>query len=163
MSSAFIVTANPPAQDQEPEVANDGFFPSMCPKAVRDACRLDGTVTADRLRPALLDAMLSVNAELQAWADEQRSRWGYTALEDVPAPQVGGKSAKTLYYQRAVHYCLMADLAEMYRNISTTPSGGAKADRVTEELVIHVAEHRRKQRWAISDLVGAARCTVDLL
>lgn len=161
--SAFIVTANPPAAAQEPTITNDGFFPDMAPAKVRDACRLDGTVTSERLGPALKDAMLSINAELQAWADEQRSRWGYTTLADVPAPQVGGESAKLLYYQRAVHHCLLADLAEMYRNISTTPAGNGKADRVTEELVIQLGEHRRKQRWAISDLLGQARCTVELL
>lgn len=161
--SAFIVTANPPSAAQEPVITNDGFFPDMDPAKVRDACRLDGTVTAERLRPALMDAMLSINAELQPWADEQRSRWGYAALADVPAPQVGNQSSKVLYYQRAVHYCLMADLAEQYRNISTTPSGSSKADRVMEELVIHLGEHRRKQRWAISDLLGQARCTVELI
>lgn len=163
--SAFIVTANPPAAAQEPTITNDGFFPDMDPAKVRDACRLDGTATTERLTTALKDAMLSINAELQAWADEQRSRWGYTALAEVPAPQVGGESAKVLYYRRAVHYCLMADLAEMYRNLSTTPAGTGtgKADRVMEELVIQLGEHRRKQRWAISDLLGQARCTVELL
>lgn len=161
--SAFIVTANPPAAENEPCVTNDGFFPDMNPTQVRDACRLDGTVTTARLRPALQDAMLAINAELQAWADEQRSRWGYNKLEDVPAPQVGGESAKVLHYRRAVHYCLMADLAEMYRNISTTPAGTGKTDRVMEELVTQLGEHRRKQRWAISDLLGQARCTVELI
>lgn len=160
---SFIVTANPPAAPQEVTVSNDGFFPDMSPQAVRDACRLDGTVTKERLLPALQDAMLSVNAELQAWADEERSRWGYATLDEVPAPQVGGTSAKVLYYQRAVHYCLMADLAEMYRNISSTPAGSSKADRVMEELVVQLGDHRRKQRWAISDLLGVARCTVELL
>lgn len=161
--SAFIVTANPPAAAQEPSITNDGFFPDMSPAKVRDACRLDGTVTSQRLAPALKDAMLSINAELQAWADEQRCRWGYATLTDVPAPQVGGESAKLLYYQRAVHHCLLADLAEMYRNISTTPAGNDKADRIMQELVIQLGEHRRKQRWAISDLRGQARCTVELL
>ena len=161
--SAFIVTAKPPASAQEPVITNDGFFPDMAPAKVRDACRLDGTATTERLTPALKDAMLSINAELQTWADEQRSRWGYTTLADVPAPQVGGESAKVLYYQRAVHYCLMADLAEMYRNISSTPAGAGKTDRVMEELVIQLGEHRRKQRRAISDLLGHARCTEELL
>lgn len=161
--SAFIVTANPPAAAQEPTITNDGFFPGMDPAKVRDACRLDGTVTTERLTPALKDAMLSINAELQPWANEQRSRWGYSTLAEVPAPQVGGESANVLYYQRAVHYCLMADLTEMYRNISTTASGSGKTDRVTEDLVIQLGELRRKQRWAISDLLGQARCTVELL
>lgn len=161
--SAFIVTANPPTAEQEPDVTNDGFFPDMQPAQVRAACRLDGTVTTARLLPALQDAMLTINAELQSWADEQRTRWGYTRMQDVPAPQVGGISAKVLQYQRAVHHCLQADLLEMYRNISTTPNGSGKEARVTEDLVIQLGELRRKQRWAISDLLGTARCTVELI
>lgn len=160
---AFIVTANPPAAAQEPTITNDGFFPDMDPAKVRDACRLDGTVTTERLTPALKDAMLSINAELQPWADEQRSRWGYTSLADVPAPQVGGESAKLLYYRRAVHACLQADLAEAYRNLSTIPSGSGKADRVLEDLTVQLDQCRRNQRWAISDLLSLPRCTVDLL
>lgn len=161
--NGFVVTANPPAAGVEPVLANDGWFPDMDPKQVRDAIRMDGTVTKDRLQPALLDAMLSVNSELQDWAAEQRSRWGYASLDDVPAPAVGGTSAKVMYYRRAVHFCLLADLAEIYRNISTTPPGNGKADRMMEDLVVHITEHRRKQRWAISDLRGMARCTVELL
>lgn len=161
--NGFITTANPPTAVQEPVVQNDGWFPDMDPKAVRAACRLDGTVTAERLRPALVDAMLTVNRELQPWADEQRTRWGYAALADVPAPQVGGESAKLQHYRRAVHACLQADLAEAYRNLSTIPSGMSKGDRVLGDLALEVDEHRRRQRWAISDLLGMARCTVDLL
>lgn len=161
--NGFIVTANPPAATQEPVVSNGTWFPDMDPAQVRNACRLDGTVTADRLRPALMDAMLSVNAELQDWADEQRTRWGYACLANVPARQVDGESAKVLYYRRAVHACLQADLAEAYRNLSTIPSGAGKADRVLEDLAIQVDQHRRNQRWAIADLLARPRCTVDLL
>lgn len=161
--NGFIASARPPIATAEPVVVNDGWFPDMNPVHVRAACRLDATVTLERLRPALIDAMLSVNAELADWAQEQRTRWGYAALEDVPALRADGKSAKVLHYERAVHYCLQADLAELYRNISTTPNSTNKADRIMEELVVHIGEHRRKQRWAISDLLSKSRCTVELL
>ena len=52
--NGFVVTANPPAKTEEPVVTNDGWFPDMDPAKVRDACRLDGTVTTPRLRPALV-------------------------------------------------------------------------------------------------------------
>lgn len=160
---SFVATVNPPTSDVEPTVQNDGWFPDMAPTAVRAACRLDGTVTTERLIPALQSAMLSVNAELQAWADEQRTRWGYAVLADVPAPQVGGVSAQVLRYQRAVHACLQADLAEAYRNMDTLPAGQGKEARVLEALQIQVDEHRRRQRWAISDLLGIARSTIALI
>lgn len=161
--SSFIATARPPVGTSEPIVTNDGWFPDMNPTDVRAACRLESTVTPERLRPALLDAMLSTNSELQHWADEQRSRWGYDSLSNVPAAMAGGESVKVLYYRRAVHHCLMADMAEAYRNISTLPSGSNQTDRVMEALVVQLGEHRRKQRWAISDLLGQARCTTELI
>lgn len=161
--NSFVITANPPSSTAEPVVTNDGWFPDLNPAEVRNACRLGGTVTAERLRPALMDAMLAVNAELAEYRHEQQSRWGYASLGDVHAAAIGGQSAKLLYYARAVHYGLMADLAEAYRNLSTLPSGTGKEDQVMQALIVEVDEHRRKQRWAISDLLGRARCTVELL
>ena len=135
----------------------------MDPAAVRAACLLDGTVTPARLIPALQAAMLTVNCELQAWATEQRTRWGYAALADVPAPQVGGESAQVLRYRRAVHACLQADLAEAHRNMDTLPAGQGKEARVLESLQVQIDEHRRRQRWAISDMLGIARSTIELI
>ena len=160
---SFVATARPPVATAEPPVSNDPWFPEMEPAAVRDACRLDGTITTARLLPALKAAMLSVNAELEQYRLEQRSRWGYNALADVPAPMVGGESAQVLRYRRAVHACLQADLAEVFRNLDTLPSGTGKEGRVLEGLAVHVDEHRRNQRWAISDLLGMRRSTVELI
>lgn len=135
----------------------------MDPTEVRAACLLDGTVTTARLIPALQAAMLTVNCELQAWATEQRTRWGYAALADVPAPQVGGESAQVLRYRRAVHACLQADLAEANRVQDTLPAGMGKEARVLESLQVQIDEHRRRQRWAISDMLGIARSTIELI
>ena len=160
---SFVATARPPVAATEPPVTNAPWFPDLNPATVRDACRLDGTITPARLLPALKAAMLSVNAELEQYRLEQQSRWGYTSLAEVPAPMVGGESAQVLRYQRAVHACLPADLAEAYRNLDTLPSGTGKEGRVLEGLAVHVDEHRRNQRWAISDLLGLRRRTVELI
>ena len=160
---SFVATARPPVAATEPPVANDPWFPDMNPEDVRNACRLDGTITPARLLPALKAAMLSVNAELEAYRLDQQSRLGYASLAEVPAPTVGGESAQVLRYQRAVHACLQADLAEAYRNLDTLPSGTGKEGRVLEGLAVHVDEHRRNQRWAISDLLGMRRSTVELI
>ena len=160
---SFIATANPPTVAQEPDIANDPWFPAMSLVDVRATCRLDGTVTPPRLRHALLTAMLSVNSELDAYRLEQQSRYGYTTLADVPAHQVAGLSAQVVRYSRAVCECLQADLAEAYRNIDTTPQSMGKEGRVGEALAIKVDEHRRNQRWAISDLLGIRRTTVELI
>lgn len=160
---SFVATANPPQATAEPLVTNAPWFPAMDPAAVRAACRLDGTVTPARLLPALQAAMLSVNDELEQYRLEHQSRWGYASLADVPATHIGGQSAQVLRYQRAVHACLQADLAEAYRNLDTLPAGQGKESRVFEALTVQVDEHRRTQRWAISDLLGIRRSTVELI
>lgn len=159
---SFVAITNPPPARPESVIANDGWFPDMDPTAVRAACMLDGTVTDVRLRSALQSAMLSVNDELQAWAHEQRSRWGYASLGDVPSAQVGGESAKLLHYRRAVHACLQADLLDTYRGMAALGTGN-KLDRSHDDVQHNASDHRRNQRWAISALLGRARATIDLL
>ena len=134
----------------------------MQPQAVRDACRLDGTITPQRLLPALQNAMLSVNAELQDWADEQRSRWGYACLADVPAIQVGGQSANLLHYRRAVHAALQADLVQTWRGMAAIATGN-KLERNSDDLQQTAGDYLRQLRNAIADIRGNARCTVELL
>ena len=160
---SFVATARPPVAATEPPVANDPWFPDMNPEDVRNACRLDGTITPARLLPALKAAMLSINAELEAYRLDQQSRLGYASLADVPAPTVGGESAQVLRYQRAVHACLQADLAEAHRNMDTLPAGQGKEARVLEALQVQIDEHRRRPRWASSDLLGIARSTIELI
>ncbi|MCL1962451.1 MAG: head completion/stabilization protein [Desulfovibrionaceae bacterium] len=157
----FVATANPPAAPAEETVANDGWWPDFDPREARAACRLDGAVTSERLIPALQSAMLSVNAELSAWQQAQRDL-GYASAASVP-PRLGAESAQVLRYRRAVHACLQADLMEAYRNMSTLPDGMNKDHRVLEALVVQIDEQRRQQRWAISDLLGIPRTTVELI
>lgn len=162
MSHGFFVTADTPDQEQEPIVTNDGWFPDVDPAKVRNACRLDATVTADRLKSALQSAILTVNEELRDWAQEQRARWGYEQLGDVPAAQVGGESAKTVHYHRAVHACVQAELVQTYRGMAAIATGN-KLDRGHEDLQLSAGDYLQQLRHAISDIRGQARCTVDLL
>ena len=159
---SFVAIANPPPATPEAVIANDGWFPDMDPAQVRAACMLDGTVTDERLRQALQVAMLSVNAELQDWADEQSSRWGYACLADVPAIQVGGQSANLLHYRRAVHAALQADLVQTWRGMAAIATGN-KLERNSDDLQQTAGDYLRQLRNAIADIRGNARCTVELL
>ena len=145
--NGFVITTNPPDSEAEPSIANDGWFPDMDPAAVRDACRIDGSVTAARLLP---------------WADEQRVSWGYARLADVPAPQVGGESAKLLQYRRAIHAALQADLVQTYRGTSTAAVGN-KFERDHDDLQCTAGDYLRQLRNAIADIRGQARCTGELI
>ncbi|MBO7825315.1 head completion/stabilization protein, partial [Burkholderia pseudomallei] len=126
--NSFVATAAPAvaATPIEGTLTNDGFFPDIDLSALRDAMRLDGTVTAERLRHAARDALLTVNDELAAWRARQRAA-GAATLADVPAPRIDGESAHVARYRRAVYHLTHADVTEKYRGYDTTKSGGQVA------------------------------------
>lgn len=158
--SSFIAAAPVPASAQPggAPIGNDGFFPDIDVDQAYAAMRLDGTVTPQRLRASLIEAVLSVNAELQAWKAAQVS-FGRLTLADVPASKVDGQSAHLHRYHRAVHCMAAAWLIERYRTIDATATG----DRKAEAENLGVDDLRRDARWAISDLMGVARTTVELI
>lgn len=159
---SFIATARPPVTGAELPVENDPWFPAIDPADLRATCRLDGTVTPQRLQHTLVQALASVNAELADWRTAREAE-GAAALADVPAGRLNGESVKAHHYRRAVYACVQADLSEVYREIDTTPQAIGKTDRVTDQLATKTEEHRRNQRWAISDLLGLRRTVVDLI
>jgi hypothetical protein len=159
--SSFIATANqavPETPTDATTIGNDGWFPDIDLNELRETMRLDGTVTHERLRPATLDAMASINAELGAWQAEQRAA-GHADLASVPAQQLGGISTHVLRYRRAIYNQTRADLTEQYRAYDATKSGAQHA----EDLEATIGESRRNVRWALNDLRGIPRTTIELI
>ncbi|RKU01831.1 phage head protein [Burkholderia sp. Nafp2/4-1b] len=150
--NSFVATAAPAvsALPIDGTLENDGFFPDIELAALRDAMRLDGTVTRERLMHAARAAMLSVNAELAAWRAQQRAN-GCAALADVSPAHVA-------HYRRAVYCLTHADVTEQYRGFDVTQRGEA-----AEHLADTIDTSRRNARWAISDLLGIGRSTVALI
>ncbi|CAN0621059.1 Phage head protein [Burkholderia multivorans] len=158
MSNSFVATANASAPTPEADVIeNNGFFPDVSIAALRATTRLDGTVTYERVRDATIDAIRSANAELKAWRAQAAA--GYATLADVPAEQIGGASEFVSLYLRAVYNLAHADLTERYRDLDTTKSGGQNADRLEDTI----CTARRNARWALNDLRGIPRSTVELI
>ncbi len=159
MSSFIAVAPVPtPAQPGGQPIGNDGFFPDIDVDQARAAMRLDGTVTPERLRAALVDAALSVNDELAAWRGRQLAA-GFAELGAVPAQRIDGLSRHVHRYLRAVHCTAAAWLIERYRSFDATAAG----DRKAEAENTSVDDLRRDARWAISDIAGAPRTTVELI
>ncbi|KVZ48995.1 head completion/stabilization protein [Burkholderia ubonensis] len=158
MSSSFIATADANAPTAELDaIENNGFFPDVSIAALREATRLDGTVTHARLREAAIDAIRSVNVELKAWRAQAAA--GYATLADVPAERIGGVSELVSLYHRAVYNLTRADVTEKYRDLDTTKSGGQEAERLEDTI----CSARRNARWALNDLRGIPRSTVELI
>lgn len=147
-----------PGTAPEPPIRNDDWFPEIDLASLRAACRLDGTVTSDRLHHAAINAIVHVNAQLAAWAVKQALA-GYPSLEDVPGPLVDDEPAPVHLYRRAVYAAVQCELIERYRDYDTT----AKGDKRAEAMDPRVDEARRDLRWAIADLQGLRRTTVELI
>jgi hypothetical protein len=155
---SFIATA--PSSTTTPSasiVTNDGFFPDIDMDALREAVRLDGTVTAARLRDATIAAVIEVNNELQAYRARQVAA-GVTALAQLQ-PQIGGVSVAVSQYLAAVYRTAKADLTERYRDFDTTKLGKDRADHLEGTI----DDDRRAARWAIRDLLGKPRSTIELI
>ena len=152
----FVATANPPIAADDAQVDNDPWFPAVPAARVREVCRLDGTVTAARLGEAISNAMDSVNRELQAYKAEQ-------VLAGAANLAAAGDGRQPGRYLRAIYAHIQAELAEVYRDIDTTPHNDSKAERMRERYEVKVDEHRRNLRWAIADLLGRPRTTVELI
>jgi hypothetical protein len=158
--SGFI--CKPPEPGEQPSadetIINDGWFPDIDPAALRPTLRLRDTVTAPRLRSALLGAMITVARDLDAWATDQRAK-GIAELAAVPAPQLDGKSRLVTLYERAVSCFALAELTEKYRGFDMTGAG----QREVDALAPSIDDLRRDGRYAIRDIKGVGRSTVELI
>lgn len=139
-------------------IENDGWWPAIELASVREIVRLNGTVTDLRLQEATQAAMLAINQELAGWKAQQVAQ-GVEKLSDVPAPRAGGESRLVTLYRRAIYFYAKADLTERYRDFDTTAAGDRRAD----DLEATINDARRNVRWAVSDILGQSRVTVELM
>jgi len=153
--SAFIAAGGSTAPYP---ITNDGWFPDMDGQHMREALRLDGSITDARLETAAVNAVIEINRELKAWKFQQHAA-GYESLADVPADQIQGESELQHLYRRAIYCSAGAELAERYRDYSATGDGAERADALTPTA----DEYRRDVRWAIRSILGRVHTTVELI
>lgn len=146
------------SQADGPAIQAGLFWPSVDPLTARQAMRLDGTVTPQRLRAALVEAIASVNDKLSDWRRAQQAA-GFMSLASVPAEEVDGVSVLVQRWYRAVQCDAAANLAERYRSFDSTAAGHKQAD----EMDTTVDDLRRDARWAISDIRGVTRNVTELI
>ncbi|WP_199098955.1 head completion/stabilization protein [Dyella sp. ASV21] len=148
-------TTTPPAQDGK--VTNDGFWPDVDLSILRAATRLSGNVTAERLYSATVDAVLTVNDQLRTYRAAQIGQ-GWEKAEDI-GETVAGASALVHRYLRAVYSSVQADMAERYRDWDSTRAGDYRGQGESDVA----DDFRRNAHWAVSDILGRPRNTVELL
>ena len=157
--SGFVATAPvPPADASIDAIANDGWFPTLSIAATRNAVRLDGTVTPERLRAALVNAMLDINRQLRSFKAE-RAALGQASLEAASAGElVDGKPRLVLLYLRAVMCSAKADLNERYRDFDADAANPRLKDGEPS-----TDEQRRNAQWAVRDILGQSHVFVELI
>ncbi|MEG3085741.1 head completion/stabilization protein [Sphingomonas sp. PB4P5] len=158
MSGFNIGTPTVPAVSAEPLIENDGWFPAVDPADFRKQNRVRDIVTLERLREAVLAAMIEINLALEGYRAAQIEA-GHLMLAAVPSRQFGGESRNVILYRRAISASAKADLVEHYRDMDTTGAG----QRQVGELDISVGELRRDALHAVRDLLGQTRTNVELI
>lgn len=151
----FVATNAPPV---ETPITNAPFFPAIDPADFRASVRQDATITPERLKAALLAAITEVNDELAYFTATQQAA-GHTTLAEVPAVQINDESRLVQCYRRAVYALTKAALLEHYRDFDATRSGQLRAEDQPDPETVY----RRDARWAIADLIGRPRTTVELI
>jgi hypothetical protein len=139
-------------------LTNDGFWPDIDADHLRERQRIGSNVTNARLEEAAVAAIISVNRELRTLKLRYMAQ-GAETLADVPADQIQDESELVHIYRRAIYSTASAEVFERYRTYSATNSGAAKG----EEEEQSADDYRRDARFAIRDLLGISRTTVELL
>ncbi|MFZ6875361.1 head completion/stabilization protein [Undibacterium sp. Di27W] len=161
---SFIANApGGPANPSQPDniITNDGFFPDLNVAAMRDAIRLDGTVTDARLIAATVDAIIFVNDQVKELKASALGA-GHASLVAIPADQVNRQSVLISHYLRAVYCTAKADLIERYKDYDTTATS-LDDKKLVGFLANGPDEERRNAQWAISNLLGRHHVTVELI
>lgn len=146
-------TFNAPEGTTNQTIQNDGFFPDIQLDDVRKSVRFDGSVTNERLFDAVVNSILEINKQLISLKSKSAT------FTELAATSVAGKTDVEILYIRAVCSSVAATINENYRSYDSTSDGQKRA----EELMPSIDDHRRNLRWAIRDLLGISRCTVELI
>jgi hypothetical protein len=155
---SLVIPAPVPCDIKEPPIINSFFWPDISPAVLRETLRLEGTITAQRLRMIAKRAMTEVNAELYDYRTAQIA-YGFKNLAEVPADCIDDESVKITSYECAVSSMTAAMLAERYPGNDTTDKGSQKAEIVEST----VNELWRDARNAIHDVAGVAHAIIGLI
>lgn len=151
--------AAPSAASPAGSIAGDGFWPDFNLDALRQAIRVDQTVTPERLRDVACSAILDIMVELEDWRAEQRAL-GHEHLQDVPGRhQVDGRSDYQIRWVQAVQAVVAADLGDRHLGQAARSAGVDRA----EEFAIDIDLHRRNVTWAVRAFLGLPRIIAEVI
>ena len=157
MSTGFVAVS-PTDASRETRIVSSTFWPAIEPEAIREAQRIDGTVTEPRLKGALIEAIATTNAALAEWRAARQAN-GIASLADVDAEKIDDTSILVHRYLRAVGCLAKALILERYRDMDSTGKGEKKAEAQFDTI----DDCRRDYHNAIADIIGRRRVTVEII
>lgn len=157
-TTPLVAVGADPAGPAGAPIRSGAWWPEIDPAQAMAALRIDGSVSAERLRSALVEGMVRVIEQLAEWKIARLSE-GYASLAEVPATEIDGESAQLGRFRRAVYCYAAASLAEQYRSTDATGAGMQRAELIEDPI----ERLHRDAAWAISDLLGRPRRTVELI
>lgn len=153
-----FITTSPLPEIVAAIITNSTFWPDIDLSQLRDAVRIDGTVTDERLTHAVINAISAVNRDLSVWRQEQQAS-GTATLVGAAAEEINGESELKQLYLRAVYAITKANLIERYRDYDATGDGHKSADT----LELSTDDLYRDARFAIRDIIGDTHTSVELI
>ena len=134
-------------------IKSDSFYPSIALDHIREIVRIDGAVTGDRLKQAIIEEVIDVNRLLKSLKDKA------ALLSDLSTTQINDQPETDFLYLSAIANGVAAKINENYRNYDSSNAGGKKA----EEAELTVDDYRRNKQWAILQLLGENHTVVELI
>lgn len=153
-----MIVQAPSTPETETPIPIGAFWPAIDPVDIREAQRLDNTVTPPRLRAALIESASTTIEALAAWKIAQ-IELGYTTLAAVPSDEIDGATIIEHRFKRAVGSLAKALLLERLRDFDATAKGDKRADALTDPI----DDCRRDHLHALADIAGRPRTTIELI
>lgn len=155
MNTLFPNTPHQNIPKEEP-IASNPFFPVIEPAVMRQEMRVDGTITAERLRFVLIEAIAQVNDELSKLRLSAQSE-GKNALKEIKSDeQIDNQSVAEFRYKRAVYSYAKAKLVEYFNDFDATGKQPIDKQAAANNLKADAQD-------SISDIKGHRRSRVALI
>lgn len=135
------------------------FWPVIDVDQLRQAMRIDGTVTDHQLNHTAINAVSEVNTDLNYWRKEREAE-GVTTLADVPAESINDTSVNLHHYRRAVYALTQANLVEPLSRLRCT---ARKGNQEADELLPQITELYRDAVGLFKTFWSITHTTVELI
>ena len=134
-------------------IKSDSFYPNVALDHIREIVRIEGAVTDDRLKQAIIEEVIDINRLLKSLKDKAAQ------LSDLSTTQINDQPETDFLYISAIANGVAAKINENYRNYDSSNAGGKKA----EDAELTVDDYRRNKQWAILQLLGENHTVVELI